>query len=94
MRKYIPRSQAAEIESLGTLPRELTQISHSDASAHNLTISGVACYFDYESEVALRNLAAGYGTDMLCYQLAPEVAVLLSRQAPVHRCTVENLRAS
>lgn len=79
---------------MGTLPRELTQISHSDASAHNLTISGVACYFDYESEAALRNLAAGYGTDMLCYQLAPEVAVLLSRQAPVHRCTVENLRAS
>ncbi|MGC0851555.1 hypothetical protein [Pantoea agglomerans] len=64
---------------MGTLPRELIQISHSDASGHNLTSPGVARYFDYESAVALRNLAAAYGTDMPRYLLAPEVAVLLSR---------------
>ncbi|MGC0995425.1 hypothetical protein [Pantoea agglomerans] len=61
------------------MPRELTQISHSDASDHNLTISGAARYFDYESAVALRNLAAAYGTDMPRYLLAPEMAVLLSK---------------
>lgn len=60
-------------------PRELTQISHSDASDHNLTSPGAVRYFDYESAVALRNLAAAYGTDMPRYLLAPEVAVLLSR---------------
>jgi len=38
-----------------------------------------ARYFDYESAVALRNLAAAYGTAMPRYLLAPEVAVLLSR---------------
>lgn len=38
-----------------------------------------ARYFDYESAVALRNLAAAYGTDMPRYLLAPEVAVLLAR---------------
>lgn len=54
----------------------MTQISHSDASGHNLTASDAARYFDYESAVALRNLAA-YGTDMPLYLLAPEVAVLL-----------------
>ena len=64
---------------MGTLPHDLTQISHSDASGHNLTISGAASYFDYESAVALRNLAAAYGTDMTRYLLAPEVAVLLSK---------------
>ncbi|WP_352230978.1 MULTISPECIES: tyrosine-type recombinase/integrase [unclassified Pantoea] len=61
------------------LPRELTQISHSDASGHNLTNPGVARYFDYESAVALRNLAAAYGSDMPRYLLAPEVAVLFSK---------------
>lgn len=64
---------------MGTLPHELTQISHSDVSGHNLAVSGAARYFDYESAVALRNLAAAYGTDMPRYLLAPEVAVLLSR---------------
>ncbi|WP_244213032.1 resolvase [[Curtobacterium] plantarum] len=64
---------------MGTLPRELTQNSHSDVSGHNLTTSGAARYFDYESAVALRNLAAAYGTDMPRYLLAPEVAVLLSK---------------
>lgn len=78
-RKHVPHRQTTEIESLGTLPRELTQISHSDASDHNLTSPGAARYFDYESAVALRNLAAAYGTDMPRYLLAPEVAVLLSR---------------
>lgn len=55
------------------------QISHSDVSGHNMTTPGAARYFDYESAVALRNLAAAYGTDMPRYLLAPEVAVLLSR---------------
>jgi len=64
---------------LGTLPRELLPISHSDVSGHNLTNSGTARYFDYGSAVALRNLAAAYGTDIPRYLLAPEVAVLLSK---------------
>ena len=64
---------------MGTLPREMTQISYSDVSDHNLTSSGAARYFDYESAVALLNLATAYGTDMPRYLLAPEVAVLLSR---------------
>jgi len=68
-----------QTEILGTFPRELTQISHSDASVHNLTTPGAARYFNYESAVALRNLAAAYGIDMPRYLLAPEVAGLLSR---------------
>nr|WP_306278078.1 tyrosine-type recombinase/integrase [Pantoea sp. Fr+CA_20] len=78
-RKYVPHPQTTEIKSLGTLPREMTQISHSDASGHHVNNSGAARYFDYESAVALRNLAAAYGTDMPRYLLAPEVAVLLSK---------------
>lgn len=78
-RKYVTHPQKTEIKSLGTLPRETTQISHSDASGHNANSSGAARYFDYESAVALRNLAAAYGTDMPRYLLAPEVAVLLSK---------------
>ena len=64
---------------MGTLPRELTQISRSDAAGHFSGDTGAARYFDYESAVALRNLAAAYGTDMPRYLLAPEVAVLLSK---------------
>lgn len=64
---------------MGSLPRELTQISRSDVTGQNVTGSGAARYFDYESAVALRNLAAAYGTDMPRYLLAPEVAVLLSK---------------
>lgn len=67
-------------------PRELTQISHSDASDHNLTSPGAVRYFDYESAVPLRNLAAAYGTDMPRYLLAPEVAVLLSRVPGLRKC--------
>lgn len=57
---------------MASLPRELMQNSHSVADP-------AARYFDYESAVALRNLAAAYGTAMPRYLLAPEVAVLLSR---------------
>lgn len=64
---------------MGTLPRELTQISRSDAAGHFSADTGAARYFDYESAVALRNLAAAYGTDMPRYLLAPEVAVLLAK---------------
>ena len=78
-RKYVPRMQTAEIKKLGPSPHELMQISRSDASGHNVTGQGAARYFDYESAVALRNLAAAYGTDMPRYLLAPEVAVLLSK---------------
>ena len=53
-RKYVPHPQTTERKSLGTLPREITQISHSDASGHNVSISGAARYFDYESAFALR----------------------------------------
>lgn len=55
------------------------QISRSGATGQNVTGSGAARYFDYESAVALRNLAAAYGTDMPRYLLALEVAVLLSK---------------
>ncbi|KHJ69290.1 integrase [Pantoea rodasii] len=64
---------------LSTLPREIPQNSHSAVTEQNVNSSGAARYFDYESAVALRNLAAAYGTDMPRYLLAPEVAVLLSK---------------
>ena len=78
-RKYVPRAQITENEKLSRLPHELMQISRSDVSGHNMTGTDAARYFDYESAVALRNLAAAYGTDMPRYLLAPEVAVLLSK---------------
>lgn len=77
--KYVLSRQTTQIESLGSLPHEITQISRSDASGHNLITSDAARYFDYESAVALHNLAAAYGTDMPRYLLAPEVFVLLSK---------------
>lgn len=39
-----------------------------------------ARYFDYGAAVALRNLAAAFGTAMPRYLLAPEVAILLSHE--------------
>lgn len=64
---------------MSTLPLLTARNSHSDASVQNASNPGAARYFDYESAVALRNLAAAYGTDMPRYLLAPEVAVLLSK---------------
>lgn len=64
---------------MGRSPHELMQNSRSDVSVQNMSETGAARYFDYESAVALRNLAAAYGTDMPRYLLAPEVAVLLSK---------------
>ena len=61
----------------------MTQNSRSDVSGQNVTGLGAARYFDYSSAVALRNLAAAYGTDMPRYLLAPEVIVLLSRVTEV-----------
>ncbi|WP_254185913.1 resolvase [Pantoea sp. B270] len=61
------------------------QISCSDAIGHISTDLGAARYFDYGSAVALRNLAAAYGTDMPRYLLAPEVAVLLSKVADLKK---------
>lgn len=57
------------------LPREADKNSRSAIVCED---SGAARYFDYESAVALRDLAAAYGTAMPRYLLAPEVAVLLS----------------
>jgi len=57
-------------------PTIFPQNSHSA-----VTVPGIppaARYFDYGAAVALRNLAAAYGTKMPRYLLAPEVAVLLS----------------
>ena len=76
--KYVPWHQIAENEKLGTLPPEVRQNSRSDVSVHYVSSTTAARYFDYQSAVALRNLAAAYGTDMPRYLLAPEVAVLLS----------------
>ena len=64
---------------MSTLPLPATQNSRSDGAVHIPGDSGAARYFDYESAVALRDLAAAYGTDMPRYLLAPEVAVLLSK---------------
>lgn len=57
------------------LPREAEKNSRSAIIRQD---GGAARYFDYESAVALRDLAAAYGTAMPRYLLAPEVAVLLS----------------
>lgn len=64
---------------MSTLSREVVQISRSDVTGQFSADPGAARYFDYGSAVALRNLAAAYGTDMPRYLLAPEVAVLLSK---------------
>jgi len=61
------------------------QISRSDATGQFSADPGAARYFDYGSAVALRNLAAAYGTDMPRYLLAPEVAVLLSKVADLKK---------
>lgn len=55
---------------IGYSTHELMHISLSDVSGHNVTGTGAAHYFDYEIAVALRNLAAAYGTDMPRYLLA------------------------
>lgn len=65
-------------------------ISLSDVSGHNVTGMGAARYFDYEIAVALRNLAAAYGTDIPRYLLALEVAGLRSKrtfivESPAHQ---------
>ncbi|MBK0004263.1 tyrosine-type recombinase/integrase [Erwinia sp. S43] len=64
---------------MSTLPLLPAKNSHSDTGVQISTKPVAARYFDYESAVALRNLAAAYGTDMPRYLLAPEVAVLLSK---------------
>jgi len=84
-RKYVPRSQTAEIESLRGLPREVAQNSRSDVNAPPSGEADAARYFDYESAVALRTLAAAHGTAMPRYLLAPEVAVLLAAVTDLKR---------
>lgn len=54
----------------------MSQNAHSDVSGK--IVPAAARYFDYAAAVALRNLAAEYGTAMPRYLLPPEVAVLLS----------------
>ena len=65
---------------MANLPRRLTQNPSSDVSARNATGGSAARYFDYASALALRNLAAHYGTAMPRYLLAPEVALLLDAE--------------
>ena len=60
------------------LPRETEKNSHSAIGAEN--VPAAARYFDYGAAVALRNLAAAFGTAMPRYLLAPEVAILLSHE--------------
>jgi integrase len=67
------------------LPREATQNSRSDVSAPPSGEADAARYFDYESAVALRTLAAAHGTAMPRYLLAPEVAVLLAAVTDLKR---------
>lgn len=64
---------SAEIEKLSHLPREIFQISRSDA--WNLNNSAPV---SLESARAMRDHAARLGAGMPKYLLAPEVAVLLS----------------
>ncbi|MEN4892406.1 tyrosine-type recombinase/integrase [Erwinia billingiae] len=78
--KYVPQTQNAENEKLGNLPRELIQNSRSAASGHSVSDAGAARYFDYAAAVALRNLAARFGTAMPRYLLAPEISLLLAAE--------------
>lgn len=82
---HTARQRRLKVWALYTLPREVVQISCSDAIGHISTDLGAARYFDYGSAVALRNLAAAYGTDMPRYLLTPEVAVLLSKVADLKK---------
>lgn len=63
---------------MSNLPRETQKNSHSAIGAEN--VPAAARYFDYGAAVALRNLAAAFGTAMPRYLLAPEVAILLSHE--------------
>ncbi|CBJ48209.1 tyrosine-type recombinase/integrase [Erwinia amylovora] len=68
------------------LPRELSQNAHSAVTVQNASIGGSAArYFDYASALALRELAAHYGTAMPRYLLAPEVALLLDAERDQRR---------
>lgn len=60
----------------------MTQNPRSDAGG---CATGAARYFDYASAVALRDLAAAFGTAMPRYLLAPEVALLLSHMPDQRR---------
>lgn len=64
-------------------PTTFTQNPHSDVTA--AAVPSAARYFDYGAAVALRNLAAAYGTKMPRYLLAPEVAVLLSYETDLKK---------
>lgn len=61
------------------------QNSRSDVNAPPSVEADAARYFDYESAVALRTLAAAHGTAMPRYLLAPEVAVLLAAVTDLKR---------
>lgn len=76
--RSMPRT--AENEKLRGLPRELSQNSSSVVSGRNVAGGSAVRYFDYASALALRNLAAHYGTAMPRYLLAPEVALLLDAE--------------
>ncbi|WP_420842333.1 tyrosine-type recombinase/integrase [Duffyella gerundensis] len=76
--RSMPRT--AENEKLRGLPRELSQNSSSVVSGRNAAGGSAVRYFDYASALALRNLAAHYGTAMPRYLLAPEVALLLDAE--------------
>lgn len=76
-----------------TLPHILSQNSHSVVSRSDENAEDNATrYFDYASAVALRDIAAAYGTAMPRYLLAPEVAVLLTHARDLrHRFFIETL---
>jgi len=78
--KYVPQADIAENEKLGNLPPEVMQNSRSAASGHSVSDAGAARYFDYATAVALRNLAARFGTAMPRYLLAPEISLLLAAE--------------
>ena len=67
---------------MSSKPREVVQISHSDATDHFSADTGAARYFDYGSAVALRNSAAAYGSDMPRYLLTPRWPCC-SRKCPI-----------
>lgn len=65
---------------MSNLPREIWQNSRSGVSVHSAGDPEAARYFDYGAAVALRNLAAQFGTAMPRYLLAPEVSLVLAAE--------------
>lgn len=63
VRKYAPHAKTAEIKKLNNLPREFLQQACSDVTENKVASPDADRYFDYGAAVALRNIAARFGTE-------------------------------